>query len=114
MIEWNVYYENFNGRKIEKYNIFNHYSFMRDCTNAAKINDDNKVYFAEAVKRSLMYFFWSKCEWEIILSEWPPGNRCEQKKISVYDQVMLNWDAFIDYIWNNRKELIKDFEKGGD
>jgi len=26
-------------------------------------------------------------------------------KIDVYEQVMNNWDVFIDYLWNNRKEL---------
>jgi hypothetical protein len=29
------------------------------------------------------------------------------EKIDVYDQVRLNWDVFIDWLWENRKELKK-------
>ena len=29
-MEWNVYVEDFNGRKIDTYNIFEHYRFMED------------------------------------------------------------------------------------
>lgn len=28
-------------------------------------------------------------------------------KIDVYDQVMWNWNEFIDYCWNNKKRLLK-------
>ena len=93
-----------------------------------------------------MYYFWSKCEWEIILDHWPSGehysmrkiftleemhndlkypedkllgapdrrfevrvfpehNRYKVKKIDAYDQVMNNWERFIDYLWENRDEL---------
>lgn len=46
-----------------------------------------------------MYYFWSKCEWEIILSDFPPSDRFKKKKVDVYEQVMLNWDKFINYLW---------------
>ena len=52
-----------------------------------------------------MYYFWSKCEWEIILSDWPPSDTFCKEKIDVFDQVMLNWDIFVDYIWNNRQYI---------
>ena len=32
------------------------------------------------------------------------GNKA---KIDVYDQVEYVWDKFVDYAWNNRKELLK-------
>lgn len=47
-----------------------------------------------------MYYFWSKCEWEIILSDFPPSKKFQEKKVDVYEQVMLNWDIFINYVWN--------------
>lgn len=52
-----------------------------------------------------MYYFWSKCEWEIIISGWPPRDDFNDAKIDVYDQVKLNWDKFVDYTWDHRKEL---------
>ena len=98
-----------------------------------------------------MYYFWSKCEWEIVLDHWPNGeyyelrkvlslqklydamnavgegypdskllatmdrrleirvfpenNRFQCEKIDVYEQVISNWEIFIDYLWNHRSEL---------
>lgn len=98
-MEWNVYIEDFNGRKMEVYNIFEHGRFNDDVKQAYKKYKDNFEAFAEEVKRSLMYYFWSKCEWEVILSPWPERKDFQEKKIDVYDQVMLNWDNFIKYVW---------------
>jgi hypothetical protein len=105
MLEWNVFCENFNRKSIEVYNVFNHYGFLKDCIEISQKLSDDEENFKDQIKRSLMYFFWSKCEWEIILSDWPPSKKFNDKKVSVYDQIMLNWDIFIDYIWNNRLEL---------
>ena len=107
MIEWNVYYENFNARKIEKYNIFRHYAFLENCIKFARKYKDDKEKFLEEVRRSLMYFFWAKCEWEIIMSSWPERDDFQEKKIDVYDQVMNNWHVFSEYIWEHKKELSK-------
>lgn len=99
---WNVYIENINKRQIEIYNIFNHGGFKKDLK---EINDevkDNKDEFLDRLKRSLQYYYWSKCEWEIILSDWPPSKKFNDKKISVYDQVYNNWSIFSEYVWNNR------------
>lgn len=96
---WNVYVENINAQRIEVYNIFQHSSFKKDVLNAYKEYKNDFEQFSEKVRKSLMYHFWSKCEWEIILSDWPPSNNFKKEKIDVYDQVMLNWNIFIYYVW---------------
>jgi hypothetical protein len=53
-----------------------------------------------------MYYFWSKAEWEIIISSWPNRDN-DELKIDVFDQVMLNWEAFVDYCWSNKKKILK-------
>ena len=98
-LEWNVYVEYINHRRIEIYNIFEHAGFKEDCDKAWKEYKDNSQKFAECVKRSLMYYFWSKCEWEIILSDFFPSDSFKKEKIDVYDQVRLNWNIFINYVW---------------
>lgn len=151
MLCWNVYVGNFNSGEIGKYNIFNHYSFYNDCVKAKKKYKDDRDGFEDEVRRSLMYYFWSKCEWEIILDHWPNGERYELRKkistqklydafnavgegysedklistgdrryeirvfpennrflcrkIDVYSQVLINWENFIEYLWNHRNEL---------
>lgn len=107
MIKWNVLYENFNKKKIESYNIFQNTAFTKDCLKACKKYTNDREKFLEEVKRSLMYYFWAKCEWEIIVTGWPQREGVEAK-IDVYDQVRMNWDRFADYIWENRKELKRE------
>lgn len=109
MLTWNVIYGNFNRGDIETFNIFNHGGFVEDCKKAAKKHKDDKEAFAKEVRSSLMYYYWSKCEWEVIVSHWPPSEhhseRFRDEKIDVFDQVTMNWDIFIDYLWEHKKEL---------
>lgn len=107
MLEWNVYLEDFNNKKIRVYNIFNHHTFYEDCLKAKKEYKDDKDKFLDKIKSSLMYCFWSKCEYEIILTSWPKRDNFDDEKIDVYDQVMLNWPIFSEYIWENKKEIKK-------
>ena len=102
MLEYNVYVENFNSRKIEVYNIFK-YNNLENIFKEIKKETNSKEEFLEKVKRELQYRYWSKCEWEIILSEWPPvkDDSFKREKIDVYDQIMLNWNIFSEYVWNN-------------
>ena len=46
--------------------------------------------FKEFVEKESKYQFWARCEYEIILVDWP----CQRvdKKIDVYDQIMMNID----------------------
>ncbi len=62
-----------------------------------------KEAFAEALRRSLMYYFWSKCEWEVLISPWCGSKKNEAIKVDVYWQVMNNWDHFLDYVWNAKR-----------
>ena len=107
MIQWNVYIEDFNNKRIEIYNVLNHGGFLKDVQKAIKKFKNDKEAFEKEVKSSLMYYYWSKCEWEIILSSWPERKDFKEEKIDVYDQVMLNWDVFINYLWDNQKEILK-------
>lgn len=115
-MEWKVFVENFNGRKIEPYNIFNHYSFKNDVKDAYKKYKDDFEAFSEEVRTSLHYYFWSHTEWEIIMSDWPPSKKEPiEVKVDVYAQVMMNWNKFIKYTWDmcharkNAKEVNLDF-----
>ena len=107
MLEWNVYYGNFNSREIETYNVFHHYGFVEKCRQELKNYKDDREGFLKEVRSWLMYFFWSKCEWEVIIQHWPNSEGFHDKKIDVYDQVTMNWNKFADYLWENRKELRK-------
>jgi hypothetical protein len=44
------------------------------------------------LRRKCMYFFWSKCEYEVIVTGWPDTKT--EKKIDIYQQLDANWDIF--------------------
>ena len=127
---WNVYCESFNNSSIIKYNNFNHKGFAKDVNKLLKENT-TKDEFAEQLKRSLKYYFWGKSEHEVVITSWPVYiNRAELdrlnteyeeynnkwghypydinivpnvgKKIDIYNQVMMNWEQFVEYVWSNK------------
>lgn len=109
--EWTVYISNFNSNQIERYNIFTHGSFFEDvCKIVSKYNKANGEgvvnntestdwWLSEEIRKSAMYYFWSKCEWEVVITDWPREEVA--KKIDVYQQIRLNWNIFINYIKEN-------------
>ena len=94
-LEWYVYVYNVNLRSIEKYNIFNHRKFKKDIIEILSKDYKDNIFETE-VKSTLMYYYWSKCEWETEIGSWIDKER--KVKIDVYEQVLINWDHFIKYL----------------
>ena len=133
-LEWYVYRADFNTKQIVKYNVFNNISFTKILLRAKKDlkkQPDNKKeeWFSKEVKSAVMYAFWSKYEYEIDITNHYPNiskeeylriksipeekikyiidvNLTVQERIDVSDQLMLNWETFVKYIYENLK-LIK-------
>lgn len=84
--------------------MFNHGSFKNE-VNKILQEKLNKEVFSEKLKREVMYYFLSRCEYEIILSPWT--GRADDIKIDVQDQIMMNFDKFVDYVWS-----LKNKDKG--
>lgn len=130
-LTWIVYRHDFNSRTIVPFNIFDHWKFAEDVEKDLK-KYKNKDEFADRLKNNLRYYFWSKCEHEVVITSWPPYidinelNRLDEErvehrdkylrepirlnvcldtgsKIDIYEQVMNNWDIFCDYIWNSKR-----------
>lgn len=101
MLIWNVFLSDINKKEIIVYNIFRHYSFYNDLKEELKIIK-NKEEFDERLKRLCHYYFWAKCEYEIVLECFPEWDKFKKKKVDVYSQLELNWDKFVNYILENR------------
>ena len=116
---WNVIVGNFNSREIEFHDVFNHYGLLRDIAKTSRkltrnkelTDEQKKQAFAEELRRDMMYYYWSKCEWEIIVSHWPPRESDREAKLDVWDQVKANWDIFLDYTWEHRKDIEKEVRR---
>lgn len=112
---WNVYRFSLAGDKVVVYNIFNHLGFADGMQKIIKKKYDRSA-FANEVKSELIYHFCGKYQHEITISKTAndePNDENEilvshyprysdskyDMRIDVYEQVMLNFDAFIDYIY---------------
>jgi len=123
---WNVIAED-NG-KIYPKNIFEYNCiFLEELLYAKKHYADDKEKFSEHIRDCLQHEFWSRAEYEVIITTWPPYitkeelerlNKEEVKyrtmidlehgyKLDVYTQVMMNWHRFINYVWDNKNLITK-------
>lgn len=102
LIEWYVYYHDSNRDRIDAFDIFSHGNFRKEFNELIKC-DLTKEKFAEKLKHILLYYFWGKCEWEIVIKSLVSDDLVELKT-DVFLQIMLNWSPFVDYCWSFRKE----------
>ena len=131
-MQWNVLYENVNSRQIEELNIFKYGSFAKDVEKLLK-QGLSKKNFVEKLKKTVQYYFWSKAEYEVVVTSWPVYIDAEEldrinseyeeynekrgrypyivnidpnvgRKIDIYQQVMFNFDVFCDYVWSYKEE----------
>lgn len=121
MMTWNVYRYDISGQKIYQYNVFNHGRFTEE---VKAIKTKNKNEFSEKLRMIAMYYFWSKAEHEIVITSFPPyinkddvsrivseSSNCKYimnvnldrgEKIDIYNQLQMNWEHFVDYVWNSK------------
>jgi hypothetical protein len=125
MKKFNVINFNFNAKKFEAYNVIPYfvreYHEQIERYNAgkleleeAKTEDEIKIAksnldywkvpvtfdeFKQFVKDRAQYQFWSRCEYEIILVDWP----CQktEEKWDVYDQIMMNLDIVTQIVMDS-------------
>lgn len=162
MLEWNVYNESFNKKEMQIYNVFKHGGFLKGLTQmfknikkeeiaqlekyeqpltlkeANKFNNYMEEFENEILRKECLYYFWGKCEYEIVVTSWPPyiNVECIDKlkaeveehsskynwkqlqinvpltigeKISIYDQLRLNWESFKSYVFDHEKEIKKEY-----
>lgn len=101
-MKWNVFYYDSNKREVTTFDIFKHGAFRKDVD--MLLTSSSFEEFSEELRKILMYYFWSKCEYEIIISPWCGSRDTVSRKIDIYTQVMNNWDVFIEYIWRDGRK----------
>lgn len=129
-LQYFVYVEDSNRREIKKYNVLNATIITEIETKLKNLKGllVSKAEFEKVVDSVLLYYYWCKSEWEVIITDWPPHIEVKEldrlvddvkthretyntlpyavtpnlrtaEKVSVYDQIKLNWDIFINYLW---------------
>lgn len=104
-MEWYVYYDNINKKEITRFNIFDHGGFLQDFLKIVS-SAHTKEYFSELLRKSLMYYFWSRAEYEVQIYPWPAKSLYDPHlKVDIFGQIIMNWQAFVDYTWAHRHEV---------
>lgn len=101
-LTWNVIHYDFNAKKITTRNLLTKSlleEVVKKLTKEYGKEIPQKEKFAEVLDKEIMYRHWAKCEYEVIVTAWPPDDTV-YKKIDWYWQVKLNFDVFCDYVYN--------------
>lgn len=98
-LKWFVYVDDINRGQIISFNILNHSYFLHSIEENFKKNKADRQKFEEQLERDLRYCFWSKTEHEVVISDMLESG--VKARVDVYDQVHLNWDIFVSYVFDN-------------
>lgn len=88
---------------------FERYDIMPYLINQYKVIKKNRPISLEEFKKFIrdnsLCQWWSRCEYEIIISHWPDNGISE--KWDIHKQVMMNIDIIAEVLMNNVKDLKK-------
>lgn len=97
MEKFNVIVFNFNSQKMEYYDVI---PYLVDRYEEFKDKPKTFEEFKAFVISNAQYQWWGRCQYEIILSSWPPKEDCEEKW-DVFRQVMMNIDVITKLVMNS-------------
>lgn len=89
----------------EKYN-----KEEKDKIKAAKYNAKRKELFKQWVRGRSLYMFWARCEWEMLLANWPFGSYRMKEEMKKFLQNPINLDDYTQCL-NFENIIIGDMHK---
>ena len=100
MTQFNVLWWDFNKPNPGPYDIL---PYFRDMYNRCKKSErpTTKEQWITFITRHGRYMYWARCEYEIIISQWPPTDK--SCKIDIWDQIQNNLDLIAEI-------LMKEYE----
>ena len=104
-LKWNVYRINNSKDKVETFNVFDHFSFNNETIRLLK-TCSTITEFSQNLKRQVIYYFAWKFEYEICITSLFSHKEETEEKIDIRHQLELNWDAFVEYIWNHKEKVL--------
>ena len=97
MKKFNVLIWDFNTDKLEHYDVLPY--LRKECL---KEIPKSKEELKKSIESNSMYRYWARCEYEIILVDWPSQET--SKKIDVYEQIKINLDTITNILINSIEE----------
>lgn len=96
--KFNVILWEINSKKFIPYDVMPY--FIREYK-SSKQKTKPKTFdeFKQFVKAKSLYMYWARCEYEILLSDWP--NHSDTMKVDVHWQIMMNLDLVTKILMDN-------------
>lgn len=108
MVEYRVITWDFSTDRVEHYDIMPYlYRRLEEKRKKRQIvlKDLTLEKLKEFIDDESKYQFWARCQYEVILSSWPPRENGRKHKMDVYEQIHMNLD-------NIAKLMYDDLQRG--
>lgn len=93
MKSFNVIWWDFNEKEPEPYDVI---PYLVKCYNKSDHKPTTFESFKDFIKHESMYMWWSRCQYEVIIKEWPPTEK--SYKMDIHQQVMMNIDVIANIL----------------
>lgn len=95
MNKFNVLLWDFNTDSLQYYDVL---PYLRDCYKKSKQKPKTLEELKEFIRKESLYRYWSRCEYEMILTGWPVQKK--DYKLDVHEQIMMNIDIITTILYN--------------
>ena len=98
-MHWFIMYYNSNAKQFQSYDVL---KYKENFIKKLKKKVTSREEFTEKMKLEMMYYFWSKCEWEVVLSNinnriiMSPWVGPEDVTLDVTNKEDFNWVDFFN------------------
>lgn len=107
MIEYRVVIWNFSTDRVEHYDIMPYlYRRLEEKRKKRQIvlKDLTLEKLKEFIDDESKYQFWARCQYEVILSSWPPRENGRKHKMDVYEQIHMNLDNIAKLMYDDLQQ----------
>lgn len=104
MVEYRVITWDFSTDRVEHYNIMPYlYRRLEEKRKKKQITLEDLTLerLKEFIDNESKYQFWARCEYEVILSSWPPRENGRKHKMDVYEQIHMNLDNIAKLMYDD-------------
>lgn len=96
MLEWKVWKYDCNAKQMVQCNALS--GFETIIANLRE-NCESKADFANRLDKEFLYKYYLRSQYEIILKPWACRDDATERKIDIYEQLKMNWDAVVEKCW---------------
>lgn len=108
-MEYNVLNYDWNNKEVIVVNVLR-YVCDKDISKLLKQHTDFQA-FESSLQTTCLYRFKSRREYEISIGDAFETDPSKLEKWDIYDQLLMNWKVFANFVWDNSQQILKEYKK---